>query len=424
MNRRNFLAAGISLLALPGLTIQDRIDGLWSTTGKRYLQEDLWKTKWAYDAGHVLLPSLLLACRKRSAWLRDFQSHFERFLSADADSLAVCKIEEEAVRLHYLYLVAQYCKERTPSDDLANRLAQKLLRELVPYYSSKPVWGWDPAMFPGGIKGRVTWKLDRPQEALPSYYSAIFDVDLFTLCALCDLAPFATSIADKARCADAAALAGKVLKLRGVFLDDGGWLFQPGVWFDHRDYAYAGWQQLEAGLQEKPLAKIAEDSSHSHRFPMFLLSVAQGPDPEAAETARLALRGLSFQFATKVLVAATQEFPAPRITNYMDGSNGIYRYGYETVGNGRGYGPYQLSGILAEGWWGLLRAPTVLQIWEAFAAQFPLPAPVLDLYVGPNTYSPRYPLVAWPNFFTNGFAQISVHSVVELGRIEDRYYPK
>lgn len=419
ITRRQFLVTTSTLCVLQVMPARSaNIDTLWEATGRLYLQEKLWLTQLAYDAGHALLPTMLLACHAQSGWLVDYRDHFERFLDTDTGSLATCPIDDEANRLHYLYLAAQFCKAQTPSDNLAVRLAEKLLKELVPYYAAKPVWGWEPAMFNGGIKGRVRWKLDRAHDAIPRYYSAIFDVDLFTLCALCDLAPFASDQADKNQCVDAASLAGEVLKSRGVFLDDGGWLFQPGAWSDHPDYAYAGWEQISANLEPKPRQLSAEDASHSHRFPIQLSSIITGPDSAASETAKQALRGLTLQFSSKVLVGPTPEFRAPRITNYMDGWNGVYRYGYETAGAGRGYGPFQLSGILAEGWWGFLEHPTVNEVWTNFAKQFPLPSSVVELYVGPNTTNSRHHLVAWPAFFTNGFAELNVRSIVELARLK------
>jgi len=93
----------------------------------------------------------------------------------------------------------------------------------------------------------------------------------------------------------------------------------------------------------------------------------------------------------------------------MDGNNGVYRYGYPTQGNNNGYGPYELSGTLIGGWWGLFGTERNNEVYRNMAKCFPLAKNVLRVYVGPNTTRPRNELVKWPNFFQNGFAQLNVN---------------
>ena len=58
-----------------------------------------------------------------------------------------------------------------------------------------------------------------------------------------------------------------------VFPGDNRWLFQPGVWRDHPDYLYAGNDNLGENLLPMPVDDIAEDTSHSHRYPVWLESL-------------------------------------------------------------------------------------------------------------------------------------------------------
>jgi len=98
----------------------------------------------------------------------------------------------------------------------------------------------------------------------------------------------------------------------------------------------------------------------------------------------------------------------------MDGWNGIYRWGYSTQGENNGYGPYELSGTLIEGWWGFLESPQVSSIFKDMSNLFPLEENVVKLYVGPNTTRERHPLATWPNYFINGFGELNVRLMTKL----------
>ncbi len=92
--------------------------------------------------------------------------------------------------------------------------------------------------------------------------------------------------------------------------------------------------------------------------------------------------GLEKQFYEKVLVPPSPEFPGYRMTNFMDGRNGVYRWEYKGVGKNNGYGLYEVSGVLLEGWWSFLDSPRMREVYQKMAAQFPLPREVETLYLG------------------------------------------
>ena len=131
----------------------------------------------------------------------------------------------------------------------------------------------------------------------------------------------------------------------------GGWLFQAGLWSDHPDYAQAGRVADSPGPAPAPVPGIGEDASHSHRLPLWLTSLAEAYPPGSEPRAYyLRLRtGLARQFQRAVLTAPVAGFPGYRTTNYMDGHNGLYRWGYPTIGPDDGYRPYELSGTFLLG---------------------------------------------------------------------------
>ena len=92
----------------------------------------------------------------------------------------------------------------------------------------------------------------------------------------------------------------------------------------------------------------------------------------------------------------------------MDGWNGVYRWGHTTQTSNNGFGPYELSGSLIEGWWGFLEDREINAIFMNISNTFPLADEVISLYIGPNTTRNRHQLVTYPNYFTNGFTELNV----------------
>lgn len=261
----------------------------------RYLGERRWSGRAAYDAGHLLMPGLYAAFFGREDLLEHFVRYFSRWMSEDGASLADCPVDEEANRIHLLHLASVFsglASRASKTDLLPAGFTSRLLDELGTILLDKPVWGWEPSSFKGGIAGRLAFKLARAPDALPRYYGAIFDIELMVISALAELRPAAETSRHVSACVAADELAEAILLARGVATGDGGWLFQPGWWQDHPDYLWAGHQELLPDLEPNQVPGIAEDSSHSHRLPVLLANMY-----------------------------------------------GLYRYGYETTGRGRGYGP-------------------------------------------------------------------------------------
>jgi len=234
------------------------------------------------------------------------------------------------------------------------------------------------------MRERLTWKLS-PGTARKSYYKGVIDHEEFLFAITADLVRYdrltgrrdpsaktLREILDTAR---------KVYDQRVVFHSDGGWLFQPGVWADHPEYLYAGRDRKIARMAPAPLADVAEDVSHSFRRPLWLLSLRGGArdNAEAAYYDDLRLR-LDKQFFAHILTPPTASFPAYRLTNWMDGRNGVYRWGYSNRGSTWGYGPYQLSSTFTLGWWTFLGTPRIKAAYADEGGRFPLSPNVLATY--------------------------------------------
>lgn len=383
----------------------ESVKSLWDRTVRPFLGDDQWRDIFSYDAGHVLMVPLHAAFTEDAdpEWVVDFGNHVARFVDYARNGPLP---ENRINRLQYLYLWTQFAllarsgghHERVPSGLL------DLIRDAqASLWSDEPAWQWGRDPFPGGIRERLRWKQET-SETPYSYYRSIIDEELFSFAVAADLV---TLGAGEEAAIETVDIADTVFEERGKVQADGGWLFDPGVYWDHPDYAYAGHEQAAPGMEKNPVPGIAGDTSHAHRMPRWLQSLANVPGDAARDSMYAdALERLNTQFVRKVLVPPSQEFPAYRTTNFMDGRNGLYRWEYETQGANNGYGPFELSGTLSHGWWIFLDSADMRAMYESMGDSFPLPQEVIDLYVGPNTTRERHPLAALPAYYTDGLAEV------------------
>lgn len=349
------------------------IERAYASVIKGVLQKPLWEPGAAYNAGHYLMLPLHAAFELGHSDLESaFSVHYERMLSRRAEVVGHDSLSALA-RLQYLYAASRYMvlaqKNAVPG------LNEFLLEELKKYWRLKPAWHWGRKPFEGGVRERLEWKLDAP-DVKYSYYRAVIDEEMFLFGIAADLAqhhrqldlqvPFLLN--------DILSVAYRVFKQESVFLEGDRWLFQPGVWADHRDYAYVGRAKVAKGLSKMPISDIAMDVSHSHRFPLILLSM-QGAELPGSErhTFYLKLRqGLAEQFFNVVLDSSFSETPFYRTSNFMDGRNGVYRYQYGKIETGKGYGAHALSGTLLLGWWAFLPDDRTSELYQNLLENFPV----------------------------------------------------
>jgi hypothetical protein len=376
------------------LSSSDDLHTAWNNTVKLYLERTPSSPGDFYYAGEFMMVPLHAAFeRNDSAWEHDFADHFAR-VAQSPESVTTDRLS----RLQYLYLGSEFlvlCNESGHPELIPSSLPRLVYESIDKVWTKEPSWQWDHPSFTGGMRERIEWKLNT-RNTPKSFYRAILDEDFFAMAIAADLKAYGrgpdsikgwSSTLD-----DVLAEAYKILSQEVVFEPGGGWVFQPGVWRDHADFKYAGNREARAGLKEAPLNKIGWDTSHFLRFPLWLTSFIRAypsSDPKHAFYEKLR-DGLEKQFFDRVLVGPSQDFPGFRTTNYMDGSNGVFRWNYSSLGNNNGYGPYESSGNLSLGWWTFLGTDRVRQMYGALVMQFTQSKEVRQLYVGPTrtrTYS-------------------------------------
>lgn len=417
------LVAGLCTLVPSDARIIDRsirasVETIWERTVRPYLADPLWADRDAYDAGHYLMVPLHAAFYlDRPAWQDQFANYAHRFVSTGYDELSEPPNRE--TRLQHMYVLSRFAVLAASFDRqgmIPTGLLDLLYDEVHSKWALEPAWQWARDPFPGGMRERLHWKLDTPRPE-HSFWRAIIDEEFPLFAIASDLLAYERLTGFRHQhssvMVEIAAMTSRVFDQEAVWASDGTWVFQPGVWTDHVDYAYAGRSVKSRSLEPAPVEGIAPDTSHSHRYPLWLYSYQVG-SPSGGDQFLNFRRGLSRQFFMRVAVPPSEAFPAYRTTNYMDGRNGLYRWEYATQGPDNGYGPYEVSGTMLLGWWIFLGTEPACEMYAQLSDSFPLPQDVLRTYVGPNTSRDRHPLVADPASYTNGFRELIVRLAAQL----------
>lgn len=363
----------------------DEVHQLWTTYVSPRLAKPIPSDSAdTYYAGEQLMVPLHVAFKRGdAAWEKEFSDHFRRMVQARSSLTNVI-----LSRVEYLYVASQFlvlAKKAGRTDLIPEALPDVLFAEIrdIWYETASPQYAHAPFK---GMKARVMFKLDHRDLGL-SFYRAITDEEMVVASIAADLRYYHgfQRAAGETTLNDILSVAERICRQEIVRNSDGGWLLQPGAWTDHPDFQYAGNPRLEHGLRRAPVPGIGTDSSHNSRWALFFHSLA-GAYPEGSPQSRLYLdleSGLNRQFFGKVLAPPSDDFPCYRLRNFMNGANGVYRYGYATLGADTGYGPYQNSAALPMGWWAFLETEESRTLFRKLADQFPWPEKCIDLYLGP-----------------------------------------
>ena len=363
----------------------DELHQMWTTYTSAMLAKPIPTTSAdTYYAGEQLMLPLHIAFKRGdAAWEKEFSEHFRRMVEARSSLTDVT-----LSRVEYLYVASQFlvlAKKAGRTDLIPEALPDVLFSEIRDIWYDKPAAQYAHPPFKG-MKARVLFKLDSRNLGL-SFYRAIMDEEMTVAAVAADIRYYHgfERAAGESTLNDILSVTERICKQEIAHNSDGGWLLQPGVWTDHPDFQYAGNPSLGHGLHKAPVPGIGTDSSHNSRWALLLRSLADAYS-EGSPQNRLYSdleSGLNTQFFGKVLVPPSNDFPCYRMRNFMNGANGVYRYGYATLGADTGYGPYQNSAALPMGWWGFLESEQSHAMFRKMADTYPWPEQCIDLYMGP-----------------------------------------
>lgn len=356
------------------------IETLWPETVTPYLAEPLWLNHNMYDAGLALMLPIEYAFQTSddTALQAEFHQFFERYLpeyqnNADNNYLS---------RHQFHYAMVRYLKY---SLNDWGETQQTLYDNLLADFQFE--WFEEQALqlsYEGTRDNIMEQKLAGIGQTTPKFRRTTIDVEFYAFSIAGELAQI-----QRARGEELSAPVQDMLNLaflnfqQEVVHTSEGWLYQPGQWEDHVDYIYAGHDTLSDDLTPFPVPGIATDSSHSHRMPLWLTSIQLGFEPESDQYAFFAeLReGFESQFMEVVFLPSSDDFTAPRMTNFMDGSNGIYRYRFHDIPTLKlGYEPYNLSGTLLTGYYPFMYNAALQEEYRNLS--FPLEDDIQNLYLG------------------------------------------
>jgi hypothetical protein len=368
------------------------------------LQQNLWTKRDAYDAAHVLMVPLHFAYVKEdSELIGEFRRFVNRFLDdKHREPLGLLTELQFSYLLSRFVVLETYRKQCSP---LARRGSVHLTARLVEALRS-PAWQWGRPAFTSMFE-RLKWKLIQ-SETKPSYLKAIIDEELFAMAIAADLSSSlpVCGLAVPEELRQALDLAEIVFRQEGESTPYG-WVFQPGVWRDHPDYQYAGNMDLRKDLEKKVVAGIGVDSSHSARLPLWLRSLQCAAPASKRDLYGGIVDQLKGQLMHVVIETPTEKFPGVRLRNFMTGHNGVYRYGYRTIGEGGGYEPYGLSFTFNLGWWAFL-GEAMAPLYRQQANMLPFADRVIQLYTQPRTTAPDKARVRNPAFETSSYLKGSL----------------
>ncbi|MEW6668908.1 MAG: hypothetical protein AB1512_27175 [Thermodesulfobacteriota bacterium] len=165
-----------------------------------------------------------------------------------------------------------------------------------------------------------------------------------------------------------------------------GALFERGMWDEHGDYAYAGYDGTEPPFSfselklKRPGKGVGWDLSHARRFVHVFDALANA---SASLGLDFPTRDLSAELANQLIYGTfNRDFRKPLFTNFMDGTNGWYRVGY--AGRpGFGYGPWDMSSSVLEGGYGFWSRynPDVERVFSALCRMLESDEPEIRRHV-------------------------------------------
>lgn len=315
-----------------------------------------------YNAAHNLFIPLHVAARTQDA---ELVAAFERFFNYQNPTRIFKDYSIE--NLFFAYLYSEYIRFFPEQVNHAHYVFIKKYFLNYWLYEEGNVWAEEAQKFVGKrqrIKYLIKLNANTYSKEL-GYLAAITDFDMLALSIGTNLAYNETKKKQpNPTLIEIPELFYQLINKNINYLSGKRILIQQGVWTYYPDYLYAGYHSLEDITVPKVVANIAMDVSHFSRFPIFLNTLANFFKHNKTYSHQLNTikEGVAKQFVTKVMEKPYSKLQLYRIRNFMDGSNGIFRYNYHQ--KGVGYAPYENSKHVFFGFWILLDNQSIKKMYK------------------------------------------------------------
>ena len=364
-----------------------------------------------YDTAHHLMVPMYYAFLSRDNEKIDaFHEFFARFCEdvCGEDRYGFCVERLTVNHLQFCYFASEYLKLCAITEE---PYASELYDFVYKFVSQEFESGKDGWTGLSGFRARVESILLHV-EFPRSFDSALTDVELYMLAILCDLRVTARlcDFEEYDVLGDAAILAYRIYTDSNIITEteNGGFLFQVGVWKDYPDYEYAGNLEIVPEMEPSTRDNIVSDSSHFARQALWLTSFQQAQEyREQYNLFQIRRKQLANQFINYVIHYVDG---MPLATTFMDGTFGVYRYS-----DGVGYQGYSLSTTLLMGWWSFLDDARVCNVYKNILSLFPMTATLSNPYYDYMTTRERNPFFDMASVFDCGMLECIVALATKWG---------
>jgi len=384
----------------------EKIRNLWLKTITPYTDFNLWEPERIYDAGHVLMVPMEYAfvINQDPLLQQDFHELFNRY----DDQFESILENNHLSRFQFYYTVLRYLNYLDSEQWEATHLSlfNKIKKDFLFHWYEREQSNW-------GVSGKgrveiIEWKIENKGTSNPMFRRATIDLEYYGFAIAAELFHLSRvhQLEIENKVFEVVKLARQVFELE-VEYNSSGWLYHPGQWEDYEHYLYAGHYFAEENLAPSPISGIAIDSSHSHRMPLWLASLQKAftQNSDGYHYFQTLIDGFKEQFLNIAFVPSNSDFYGPRMTNYIDGNNGLYRYKYHNNPELKlAYEPYNLSGSLFISFYPFMYDERLAK--EFAQLSFPLPDETIELYQGLGPTQDTENFISFPNYFHNGFAEL------------------
>ncbi|MEM7214783.1 MAG: hypothetical protein AAF423_04500 [Pseudomonadota bacterium] len=330
---------------------------IWESRITANLNADSWDSSYSYNVAEYFTLPLTYAYEAGNLnFQTEFQQHFQTFVETgfteEANWLSQSRFGHFATK--FLVLETQ----NNGTSELTDSLLDQLTRLTVDEWSANTVSDLPGIEFTGREES-ILFKLE-------SESSPILDQDLGLFSMAADLITYygQLNLEIPQDLLDIYELAVRVYEDLGHFDDSGNWNFGTGQWSDHLDFRLANWDG-QGEIEHSDVDSIGWDISHASRFPSWIESLSNAevqlnPDTSFFQDIKT---GLANQINSNVLYESTEQSGLWLTSNFLDGTDGVYRYGYQSFFENEGFLPGQLSGTFLLGSWSRLNDAAISEAY-------------------------------------------------------------
>lgn len=353
---------------------------IWTRRVGDMLTPESWTTSYAYNAAtYFSLPLDHAYGDLGSDDLRaDFRTHFQSFAEAGFDDGVGWLAKGQ-----YLTFLMRFVLHEEALNDGATALTAALIDQVVGHVTHE----WLETTDHDWAEETWTGRQEGIEGKLGSGGRRITDGDMFLLSLGASLSIRDVSLGGTASpiMKDMTGTALRVLETFGSYDENGYWNFSSGNLTTHQDYRLAHW----SGSGPIPMADdtdtAAWDTSHASRWPHWLTMLERGAEDLGLDNTIVsaARAGLTTVFVDAVLQEDGEDSGRWLTTNFIDGDNGPFRWGYQSYGTDNGYAPYQLSGTFLLGHWSTLDDNGIDEAYGDLLGLNGFSPDLLDSFIGP-----------------------------------------